>query len=154
MNLRKIPLTAFALLALTLVSCGAMRRLGKDALITVASPAVVLYGGFTDAMTMGNEAKQGLGGGALTEFFAGAVSLPYYLAKHTVLVGIHAFDILLFPAYGAADLHPYGPDIQPLDFYDGTPLAAAFGQKAKAAVKTTFDKNVRQGKQLAGIENN
>ena len=117
MNLRKITLLALTAVVLTLGSCGAFRRLGKDATVTVLSPWVITYGGFTDGMVATYGARDGFGGGAFTEVLVTPFTVVYHLVKHTIYVVAHVGDILLFPVYGIADLHPYAPDIEPLRYY-------------------------------------
>ena len=121
MNLRKIAsLASVALLALALVSCSTMRRAGKDLGVTALSPAIILYGGFTDGYAHSQEITNGLGGSGATQVIALPFTTAFGLVKHTWWVVIHVADFVVFPIYGAADLHPYGPEIEPLDYYTGT----------------------------------
>lgn len=119
MNLRKLTIPAI-LVALTLTSCGTVRRAGKDLFITAATPLTMLYGGGTDAVSTADGVREGLGGGPPTEVLATIPAFVYHALKHGVYGVIHAVDFCLFPVYGVADLHPYGPEIEPLDYYNGT----------------------------------
>lgn len=120
MSLRKASLATFAVLALSLTSCGSLRRAGKDLLITATSPVVILYGAATDSVATTDQARDALGGGPVMQ----TITLPFaFLWRglvHTLYCGAHAVDFFFFPIYGIADLHPYGPEIKPLDFYSGT----------------------------------
>jgi predicted small secreted protein len=119
LSLRKAAL-ALSLSALSLASCDSMRRVGKDITITALSPAVILYGAATDAVGTTQQAREALGGGSVMQ----TVTLPFAFlwrgVVHTLYCGAHFCDIFLLPIYGVADLHPYGPEIKPLDFYNGT----------------------------------
>ena len=121
MNPRKSCVLAFvASLALLLTSCGTARRAGKDLGVVAVSPALVLYGGFTDAYTTAKEVRNGLGGGPVVEVITMIPAAVVHTVKHAIYVVFHAVDFVLFPVYGAAELHPYGPEIEPLDYYTGT----------------------------------
>ena len=120
MNLRKFSTIAIVFLALILASCGTFRRAGKDLVLGVGTPVLMLYGGGTDAAASASEVKGGLGGSAATEFFTTVISFPFQALKHGFYGVIHIGDFFLFPIYGLAELHPYGPDIEPLDYYNGT----------------------------------
>lgn len=119
MNLRKLTIPAI-LLALTLTSCGTARRAGKDLFIAVATPVTMLYGGGTDAVSTAEGVRDGLDGGTPTQVLATIPAFVYHAVKHGVYGVIHAVDFVLFPVYGVADLHPYGPEVEPLDYYTGT----------------------------------
>ncbi|MEM7205086.1 MAG: hypothetical protein AAF628_32830 [Planctomycetota bacterium] len=121
MNLRKITFVALtAALALAVTSCGTARRAGKDASIALLSPIIVPYGGFTDGFAASQDVAEGLDAGVATQVIAMPFTTTYHVLKHGVLAFLHLGDFLLCPIYGAADLHPSGPEIQPLDYYTGT----------------------------------
>ena len=120
MNLRNTTLIALVLLALSLSSCGTFRRAGKDLTMAVATPVMMLYGGGTDAMDDATTTRDGIEGGAATEVLTGILLFPIHALKHGFYGLVHAVDFFLFPIYGAADLHPYGPEIEPLNYYTGT----------------------------------
>jgi hypothetical protein len=109
-----------AVLALSLTSCDTARRAGKDLVISVCSPGIILYGAATDAVGTADQARDALGGGAVMQ----TITLPFAFlwrgVVHTLYCGAHFVDFFLFPVYGAADLNPYGPQIRPLDFYRNT----------------------------------
>lgn len=141
MNLRQITTTATVFLALTLASCGTFRRAGKDLVLGVGTPVLMLYGGGTDAAASANETKEGLGGSAATEFLTTVVSFPFHAIKHGFYGLVHAGDFFLFPIYGLAELHPYGPDIEPLDYYTGTWFdKAEDGEKSGTDAETGEDR--------------
>ncbi len=120
MNLRKITFTAVALLALGLSSCGTARRAGKDVFIALSTPVNLIYGGSTDGVSTAKEVRAGLDGGAVTEFLVFPIAFFGHAIKHTFYGFLHAGDFILTPLYGAAELHPYGPEIEPIDIYTGT----------------------------------
>lgn len=120
MNLRKITTIAIVFLALSLSSCGTVRRAGKDLFLGIGTPVLMIYGGGTDAAATAGEVKDGLGGSAATEFLATVFSFPFHAIKHGFYGLVHVGDFFLFPIYGVAELHPYGPEIEPLDYYTGT----------------------------------
>ena len=120
MNLRKFTLSALVLLALTLTSCNSMRRVGKDAWITVTTPVNMIYGGGTDGYTSARQVREGLGAGVATEVVVMPFTFLGHAIKHLFFGVVHLVDIPALLIYGPAELHPYGPDIQPLDYYTGT----------------------------------
>lgn len=121
MKLRNAPLFAFlALLLAGLSACGTMRRAGKDLGVVVISPILIPYAGGTDTVATSQEVKNGLGGSAATEVLAFIPAFVFHTVKHALYTVIHAVDFCFFPIYGLADLHPYGPEIEPLDYYQNT----------------------------------
>lgn len=121
MNARKLTiLTLIAFLGLSLTSCGTARRAGKDAAVTLLSPGIILYGGGVDGFTSAQEVREGLGGGVFTEVLTLPPAFAIHAVKHTFIVAAHAVDFVLSPVYGVAELHPYGPEVEPLDYYTGT----------------------------------
>ena len=120
MKLRNFINTAILFSALFLASCGATRRAGKDLTMVVLSPGLVLYGGGSDAAATATDMRTGMGAGAGTEVLVMPIAFVFHAVKHAIYAGVHAVDFVLYPFYGAADLNPYGPDIEPLDIYTGT----------------------------------
>lgn len=125
MNARKASSSIAVLLTVivvvsSLTSCGTMRRLGKDLTVTVASPVIALYGGATDGYASAVNVREGFGENAGVEVLALPFTFVYHTIKHALYCGYHAFDALLFPAYGLAELNDYGPEVEPLDIYMGT----------------------------------
>jgi len=120
LNARKASFFVAVLLSLTLASCGTMRRLGKDLTVTVLSPAIALYGGGTDGYAAAKNVREGFGENAGIEVIALPFTFVYHTIKHALYCGYHAFDALLFPAYGLAELNDFGPEVEPLDIYTGT----------------------------------
>ena len=120
MNLRKFSTIAIVFLALGLASCGSIRRAGKDLFLGAGTPLLMLYGGGTDAAATGAEVNSGMGGSSTTELVATVVSFPFHAIKHGFYGLVHVGDFLIAPIYILADIHPYGPEIEPLDYYTGT----------------------------------
>ncbi len=120
MNARKAIIAVCALLAVSLTSCGTARRAGKDLFIGVASPVLIVYGGATDGYTSARAVRSGLDSGAAMEVVAFPFTFLYHAFTHAIYGAIHVIDLPLCLFYGAAELHPYGPEIKPLDFYQGT----------------------------------
>lgn len=141
MTLRKTRPFAFAvILALGLSACGSARRAGKDISVVALSPVIIPYGGFTDGFTAAKEVRDGLDGGPAAQVLALPFTTAFHLGKHAVWSVIHALDFVGFPIYGAAELHPYGPEVQPLDYYTGTifdkPEDRASSTDAESGVET------------------
>ncbi|MFM1871874.1 MAG: hypothetical protein RL398_1296 [Planctomycetota bacterium] len=113
-------LLAVSLLATTLVSCGTARRAGKDIMLGVGTPVLMLYGGATDGYTTAREVREGMDGSGVIEVVAFPFTFTYNAVKHGVYGLIHLVDLPLCLLYGPAELHPHGPEIEPLDFYQGT----------------------------------
>ena len=120
MNARTALLSLSALLAMTLTSCGTMRRAGKDLMLGVGTPVLMVYGGATDGYTSAQSVRTGLDSGAAVEVLAFPVTFAYHALEHGIYGVVHIVDFFFFPFYGAAEVHPYGPEIKPLDFYQGT----------------------------------
>ncbi len=121
MNLRKVTLVACTLLlAVLFASCGTMRRFGKDVGVVVTSPLLIPYAAGTDAASSAQGMSKGLGGSAAGEVIWTVPAFFFHVVKHTFFVAVHGVDILLTPVWGLAELHPSGPEIQPLDYYQNT----------------------------------
>ncbi|MBX3461603.1 MAG: hypothetical protein KF830_00390 [Planctomycetes bacterium] len=120
MNVRHALLSLSALAATTLASCGTLNRAGKDLMLGVGTPVLMVYGGATDGYTSAKSARTGLESGPVIEVLAFPFTFLFHAIEHGVYGIIHLIDFPLCLFYGAAELHPYGPDIKPLDFYQGT----------------------------------
>lgn len=121
MNARKALIAALALASVSLTSCtGTLKRAGKDAFIGVISPGLILYGGATDGYDSAKAVRNGMESGAAMEVLAFPFTFAYHAVKHAIYGAIHIVDLPLCPLYGLAEMHPYGPEIKPLDFYQGT----------------------------------
>ncbi|GAB4138982.1 MAG: hypothetical protein Fur0037_04980 [Planctomycetota bacterium] len=99
---------------------GTLKRAGKDAFIGICSPALVLYGGATDGYASAKSVRNGMGSGAAMEVLAFPFTFTYHAIEHAIYGAIHIVDLPFCLAYGLAEMHPYGPEIKPLDFYQGT----------------------------------
>lgn len=117
---RKALLSVSALLAFTLPSCGTLNRAGKDLVLGVGTPVLMIYGGATDGYTSAKTVRTGLDSGSAVEVLAFPFTFLYHAVEHGIYGVIHLVDLPLCLFYGAAELHPYGPEIKPLDFYQGT----------------------------------
>ena len=121
MNLRKALLVACTVfLAMSFVACGTMRRTGKDLAVVVTCPVLIPYAAGTDAASTSQEVRKGLDAGPAAEVIAFLPAFFFHTIKHAFYVIIHAVDACLFWAWGLAELHPSGPEIQPLDYYQNT----------------------------------
>jgi hypothetical protein len=105
---------------MTLTSCGTMRRAGKDLMLGVGTPVLMVYGGATDGYTSAQSVRTGLDSGSAVEVLAFPFTFAYHALEHGIYGVVHIVDFFFFPFYGAAEIHPYGPEIKPLDFYQGT----------------------------------
>ena len=97
-----------------------MRRAGKDLTVVVASPVLVLYAAGTDAASTSQEVRKGLDAGPAAEVAAFVPAFFFHAIKHIFYVFVHAVDFCFTPFYGLAELHPSGPEIEPLDYYQNT----------------------------------
>lgn len=120
MRVSKATLVLAAAVLATTSSCGTARRFGKDVAIVVGSPLVIPYAAANDAIVSSANVGEGLGGGTVMEILTIPFTFAYHTFEHVIYCGIHLVDAFLFPIYGCADLSPYGPEIEPLDFYQGT----------------------------------
>jgi predicted small secreted protein len=120
LNARKVLIAVCALVAVSLSSCGTARRAGKDAFVGIISPVLIIYGGATDGYTSAVGVRNGLGGGSAVEVVAFPFTFLYHAFEHTIYAVIHIVDLPLCLFYGAAELGPNGPQVKPLDFYQGT----------------------------------
>ena len=120
MNARKVLLSTSALLATTFASCGTLNRAGKDAFIGVLTPVWMVYGGSTDGVTSAQSVQHGMGSGDAVSALAFPFTFCYHAFEHLLYGVVHIVDFPLCLFYGAAELYPNGPDIKPLDIYQGT----------------------------------
>lgn len=120
MNLRKISFIGLMLSLVLLSSCGATRRFGKDVSMGALTPVLTVYGGATDAYAGSYDVAEGLGGGSLTQFFAFPPLFIVHGVKHFLYGIVHVVDAVFYPFYGAVELNPDGPEVEPLQIYTGT----------------------------------
>jgi predicted small secreted protein len=120
LNARQALLAVSALLTVSLTSCGTMRRAGKDLFIGIGTPVLMVYGGATDGYGTAKTVRAGLDGGSAVEVVAFPFTFLYHALGHGLYGVIHIIDFPLCLFYGAAELHPSGPEVRPLDFYQGT----------------------------------
>ena len=110
-------LTAFVFSA---ASCGTMNRLGKDAYITVISPVLVPAAAAADSYRDATATREGYQTGAVTEVLSYPLFFMWNTVKHTGYCFVHAVDIPLNLGYGISEFMELGPEIKPIDYYDGT----------------------------------
>lgn len=103
-----------------MASCGTLNRAGKDAFLFAISPALIIYGGATDGYTSAQSVRTGIEGGGATEVLAFPFTFLYHAFEHTIYGVAHLIDLPLCLLYGPAELHPNGPEVMPLDLYQGT----------------------------------
>lgn len=120
MNARKVLISVFALAAMTLTSCGTFSRAGKDIMLGVGTPILMLYGGATDGLQTAQSVRSGMGSGAAVQVAAFPFTFFYHAIEHGIYGMVHLVDLPLCLLYGPAELHPHGPEIRPLDIYQGT----------------------------------
>ncbi len=120
MNARNALLSVSALIATSLASCGTLNRAGKDLMLGVGTPVLMVYGGATDGATSAQNVRAGLDSGSAVEVLAFPFTFLYHALEHGMYGVVHLIDLPLCLFYGAAELHPYGPEIMPLDIYEGT----------------------------------
>lgn len=120
MNARQALLSVSALLATTLASCGTLNRAGKDLVLGVGTPVLMIYGGATDGATSAQNVRSGLDSGSAVEVLAFPFTFFYHALEHGIYGIVHLIDLPLCLLYGPAELHPSGPEIMPLEIYQGT----------------------------------
>lgn len=101
-------------------SCGTARRAGKDLAVTLASPAIILYGAGTDGAIDAKNIQAGLDGSDAVAVLAFPFTFIYRAFDHGLSCLVHAGDFLVSPVYGLAEIggHP-DTKIQPLMIYRG-----------------------------------
>jgi predicted small secreted protein len=119
-NARNALLSLSAVAATTLASCGTLNRAGKDLVLGVGTPILMIYGGATDGASSAQDVRAGLDSGGAVEVVAFPFTFAYHAFEHLIYGVVHIVDLPLCLFYGAAELHPYGPEIRPLDIYQGT----------------------------------
>lgn len=133
MNARKALISVFALAAMTLTSCGTLNRAGKDLTLGVATPILMVYGGATDGLQTAQSVRTGMGSGAAVQVVAFPFTFFYHAIEHGVYGLVHLVDLPLCLLYGPAELHPHGPEVAPLDIYQGTPFDSWAAKKGTDA---------------------
>jgi len=116
----KLLLSVSAISCLTLASCGTLNRAGKDLMLGVGTPVLMIYGGATDGLTTAQSVRSGLDAGSPVQVAAFPFTFFYHALEHGVYGIVHLVDLPLCLLYGAAELHPAGPEVMPLDIYQGT----------------------------------
>jgi hypothetical protein len=121
-NARNALLSLSVVLATSLTSCGTLNRAAKDLTVGALTivPVIPIYGGATDGATSAQNWREGMGSGAAVEVLAFPFTFLYHGIEHFCYGLIHILDLPLCLFYGAAELHPSGPEIKPLDTYRGT----------------------------------
>lgn len=119
-NARKALISVFALAAMTLTSCGTIKRAGKDIFLGAATPVLMLYGGATDGMATSQNVREGMGSGGTVQVISFPFTFFYHAIEHGIYGLTHLVDLPLCAVYGPAELLPGGPKIEPLDIYQGT----------------------------------
>jgi hypothetical protein len=119
-NARNALLSVSAVFVTTLASCGTLNRAGKDLVLGVGTPILMIYGGATDGATSAQTVRSGLDSGSAVEVLAFPFTFLYHAFEHGIYGCVHLVDLPLCLFYGAAEIHPYGPEIRPLDIYQGT----------------------------------
>jgi predicted small secreted protein len=119
-NARKALISVFALAATTLTSCGTLNRAGKDIFLGVGTPVLMIYGGATDGLTTSQNVREGMGSGAAVQVAAFPFTFAYHAIEHGIYGLTHLVDLPFCLFYGPAELHPAGPEVMPLDIYQGT----------------------------------
>lgn len=121
MNARTVLLSLSALLATTLTSCGTLNRAGKDVFLGVGTPVLMIYGGATDGFNSSMNVRKGMQSGGAVQVLSFPFTFAYHAIEHGIYGLVHLVDLPLCVLYGAAELiPPSGPEVKPLDIYQGT----------------------------------
>ena len=115
-------LTVSALLATTLASCGTLNRAGKDVFVGALTivPLLPIYGGATDGASSAKSVRTGMDAGGVVEVLAFPFTFTYHAFEHFMYGVMHIIDLPMCLFWGAAELNPSGPEVMPLDIYQGT----------------------------------
>jgi predicted small secreted protein len=132
-NARKALISVFALAAMTLTSCGTLNRAGKDLVLGAGTPILMVYGGATDGLESAQSVRAGLGSGAAVQVVAFPFTFFYHAIEHGIYGLVHLVDLPMCALYGPAELHPSGPEVMPLDIYQGTPFDSWAGKQGTDA---------------------
>ena len=97
-----------------------MNRLGKDAYITIISPVLVPAAAAADSYRDATATRAGYQTGAVTEVLSYPVFFMWNTVKHAGYCLVHVADIPLNLGYGISEFMELGPEIKPIDYYDGT----------------------------------
>lgn len=122
--LKLLKASAIGILLLSVMSlpgCGTTKRFITDVGVGLSSPVLVVVGGSTDAVSDIQEVDEALDAGPFAQVAAFPLYFLWHGTKHLVYSAVHVGDALLCPLYAAAELHPAGPEIAPLDFYEFWP---------------------------------
>jgi hypothetical protein len=130
-NARNALLSVSCLLLTTLTSCGTLNRAGKDLVLGVGTPVLMVYGGATDGVDSAQNVREGLGSGGGVEVLAFPFTFGYHALEHFIYGVVHLVDLPLCLFYGAAELHPSGPEVKPLDIYQGTWFDSWYAENRK-----------------------
>ena len=112
--------TVLTALVFSAASCGTMRRLGKDAYISVISPVLVPAAAAADSYRDATATREGYQTGAVTEVLSFPLFFVWNAIKHTGYCLVHAVDIPMNLGYGVSELIDLGPEIEPIDYYQNT----------------------------------
>jgi len=105
---------------MTLTSCGTLNRAGKDLMLGVGTPVLMIYGGATDGLQTSQNVREGMGSGAAVQVLSFPFTFAYHAFEHGLYGLAHLVDLPFCVLYGPAELHPAGPEVMPLDIYQGT----------------------------------
>lgn len=119
---RPAALSLLLIIALLSTACGTWERAQKDATLGAAAPALVLYRGSSEGWATATQAGEAMGGGDTASALVFPLSFFYHALEHSAYGLVHLVDLPLCAAYGCAELLPSGPEIVPLDLYDGSPF--------------------------------
>lgn len=118
MKLLKASAVGILLLAVfSAPGCGTTKRFITDIGVVGTSPYLVIVGGSTDAVSDIQEVDDALDAGPVAQVVAFPFFFLWHGTKHLIYSAIHLVDAPLCVFYGAAETHPDGPEIKPLDFY-------------------------------------
>ncbi len=131
MNAQKALLSVSLLLASTLASCGTMNRAGKDLMLGVGTPVLMVYGGATDGYTTSQNVRNGMESGAAVQVLSFPFTFFYHAVEHGLYGVAHLIDLPMCLFYGAAEINPSGPEVKPLDIYHGTWFDTWYENRAK-----------------------
>lgn len=121
MKLKAICAVLLAAVVLSLTSCNTMRRLGKDLYVAVPGlVSVVPMAACADSYRDATATQEGYQTGGVTQVLSFPLFMVWNTVKHLGYWGVHVVDIPMNLFYGISEASSFGPEIEPLDYYQAT----------------------------------
>ena len=106
--------------AVLVSSCGTARRATKDAWIGVTGIVLVPMAAGGDAYRASVDVREGYQGESWSQVVAFPFAYIWNFGKHLLYWAVHVVDLPLNILYGISEVSSYGPEIEPIDYYQNT----------------------------------